>query len=552
MKQVQLYAQRPEEEVEALAGELLDETAYDMLVGGEDTMVYRPDGTILFVLLKGAMLPHVAQETMDSFRSASVSDNITNRGIAAGKGLHKLSTRRDGSLSKTKRVHYEEQQHLVNATNGVGGFFDPGERFPFCRLSSWSAEHTQEWGYVQQYMAGAHRLFAQHMPDRHAAQEAVAARTRPEWLIPDTCFTSVTVNRNWQTAVHRDMGDLKAGFGVMGLLGNNQYNGCYFTYPKYRVACNLRHGDLIIDDVHEWHGNTPLVPYEGQEHERISIVMYYREYMADCGTPEYEEERRRVFVVEDPGVRAFAKRQVIDTRIKRDDLKVYLAVIANTYDIQAADLAGPANWYVPQGQEHRYTSQNLTSVIPAESQVAACNLALEDAFARGLPCLLFASDVVKLGKHVRRHRIEPCTIREVVDTLHSLLVNTRTRMAGLATNSMPISDPALPDVYLSGFIPATCWLVLPNSLRYDPQMLAYWQEDYYLKHMKEYGGVLRLENYTAQQMPGAANIIWHAFDRQVYLHALQTRWGPAAQAGPRGVLFLRPRLIVPKEQAKLL
>jgi hypothetical protein len=47
-------------------------------------------------------------------------------------------------------------------------------------------------------------------------------------------------------------------------------------------------GDVLLADVHQWHGNTPLILHPGAE--RISIVLYYREKMQYCGTESQELE----------------------------------------------------------------------------------------------------------------------------------------------------------------------------------------------------------------------------------------------------------------------
>ena len=45
-------------------------------------------------------------------------------------------------------------------------------------------------------------------------------------------------------------------------------------------------------DAHEWHGNTQL-RLEAKDAERISLVLYYRTNMLNCGTPEEEIEHAK-------------------------------------------------------------------------------------------------------------------------------------------------------------------------------------------------------------------------------------------------------------------
>lgn len=78
-------------------------------------------------------------------------------------------------------------------------------------------------------------------------------------MIADTAFTTVTISRDFPTAVHRDRGDLAAEFGVMAAVRAGEFGGCYLGFPKFRVAVDRRTTDVLLADVHEAHGNTDLV-----------------------------------------------------------------------------------------------------------------------------------------------------------------------------------------------------------------------------------------------------------------------------------------------------
>jgi isocitrate dehydrogenase kinase/phosphatase len=107
-------------------------------------------------------------------------------------------------------------------------------------------------------------------------------------------FTTLTVNKTFRTAAHRDAGDLDSGLSNLLVLSNNgNYSGGYLVFPQVRIAVNVRPGDLLLVNNHEViHGNTPIV-LEDDEAERISIVCYFREKMLELGTHEYEDARFR-------------------------------------------------------------------------------------------------------------------------------------------------------------------------------------------------------------------------------------------------------------------
>ena len=119
-------------------------------------------------------------------------------------------------------------------------------------------------------------------------------KTNPAWVIPDTPFTTVTINNSVAAAYHQDAGDLKDGMGMMAVLSKGEYKGFELVIPEYNFAVNVEHGDVLIFDPTIWHGNIP--PYDtvgerNKDWQRISIVMYYREGILGCKSPEEELAR---------------------------------------------------------------------------------------------------------------------------------------------------------------------------------------------------------------------------------------------------------------------
>lgn len=105
-------------------------------------------------------------------------------------------------------------------------------------------------------------------------------------------FTTITVNKTFRTAAHRDAGDFSNGLSNLLVLSNNgNYSGGYLILPEVRVAVNVRPGDLLLVNNHEYiHGNTPIELHD-ETAERISLVCYLREKMLELGTKEYEDHR---------------------------------------------------------------------------------------------------------------------------------------------------------------------------------------------------------------------------------------------------------------------
>ena len=106
---------------------------------------------------------------------------------------------------------------------------------------------------------------------------------------------------SYSTGVHKDKGDLDAGFSALACLRRGTYTGGVLTFPQYRVGADMQDGDLMLMDAHQWHGNTKMICACGDQvqkrpcvtcgAERISVVCYYRTRMAKCGTAEEEYQR---------------------------------------------------------------------------------------------------------------------------------------------------------------------------------------------------------------------------------------------------------------------
>jgi hypothetical protein len=287
-KFIQLKCQCLDEYVDGLSGQELDEQHFDHLFGGENVDVFKPDGSLLLKLrCRAVSVEAFTQAYPVLWRAAQVTDN---RGTAAGGTTDADEFRRirdikrDGTIGRTHRAK--------SVRSGIIGYFDRNARFPYCRKTSFTGEEVARWLTVLPFVREVNSVFREACPDRYAAQLAVVERTHPHWVISGTVFTTVTVNRNFRTATHKDAGDLPEGFGVMSVLQAGHYEGGYLIFPKYRVAVDMRSRDVLLADVHEWHGNSPIIGVEGK-YERVSTVMYYRTNMQFCLSPKQELERVR-------------------------------------------------------------------------------------------------------------------------------------------------------------------------------------------------------------------------------------------------------------------
>lgn len=192
-----------------------------------------------------------------------------------------------------KACGYMSNTHYANEVmSGIAGYFDRYPRIPYGRATSYTEHNPERFKGCFQYVERLNEEFKYLLPERWARQRAAADKLDPRFLVGNTVFTTITVNKNFRTAAHWDAGDLSTGFSNLGVITNGKdYRGGYLVLPEFRVAVNIRPGDVLLINNHEGlHGNTAIEGDEG--FERMSLVCYFREKMLDLGSWEYEQVRK--------------------------------------------------------------------------------------------------------------------------------------------------------------------------------------------------------------------------------------------------------------------
>lgn len=278
--------QHPKEKWTDLLGLKLSEDSYDLLLD-EDCDVLTPEGELLLKLRKKCIPAHETQAAFDVLRNIKAKTN--NRGLATGRIYmnNKPVVKKDGSISNSHGV--VKGGEVMSA---VIGYYDRYPRIPYCRQTAFNAQHAEKFEKVLPFIASCDRVYQREAPDRYALQREISDKTSQDFVIKGTSFTTVTVNNNFQTAVHTDQGDLKAGLSCITVLRGGEFKGGTLVFPHYRAAVRLDSCDLLLFDSHHMHGNTPIYGKVGG-YERVSCVLYFRERMQDCGTAAQELARAK-------------------------------------------------------------------------------------------------------------------------------------------------------------------------------------------------------------------------------------------------------------------
>jgi hypothetical protein len=287
--ELRLRKRLDQEKLASVKGKVLGDDSYDVLLTGP-SRVYMPGGSKLLA----TYLPGVLKDHMDEAYPVltKIRGKTDNRGLASG--------------SERVRGNGVNRTRAKPIMSSILGSFDATGPNQYCRLTAFTAKQSGEWRELFPLFQSIAKEFESFVPDRYANQVRYANRTEQDWLIPDTPFTTITINNTYPTGVHTDKGDLDEGFSCLASARKGDWTGGRLVFPEWRVAVDMQHGDLMLMDAHQWHGNTAIrcscpdkqelitlgEPCKDCGAERISVVCYYRTRMQECGSLGQELERQ--------------------------------------------------------------------------------------------------------------------------------------------------------------------------------------------------------------------------------------------------------------------
>ncbi len=293
---------------EATKGQYYDASHYNQIIRDDAHGTY-PDGTTLFRFIKGAIPEENRQEYKDIIKPVAKS-KTKNRGQAAGpcnlKYFHKKAVKhsdKHGKIDNDEKdrysVYYKEASGKVvnrcqsNQTrSGVAGYFDKIAGLP-CRKVGWSRDNLKK----HEVLCG----LARDIQHNHREKEPESfyyhlehAEQSPSYLFQESIYSTMTLNYDFRTACHKDSGDLVGGLSTLTIFEDipNNYEGCYLGLPEYKIAFDLRDGDTLLFNAHEFHANTelkvlteklPIDDLTGNHFAgRMSVVCYLRDKLKNC------------------------------------------------------------------------------------------------------------------------------------------------------------------------------------------------------------------------------------------------------------------------------
>ena len=200
--------------------------------------------------------------------------------------------------------------NIVKESNGVSsmkvnnqvasnpiGFYEESKNFAKlpCRLTHFTRVNYDKYQQGLPFIQQINKCFKKLIPESHQKQ-LCKAKEKCHLQIPKTCFSTITINRNFRTALHRDAGDYKEGFGNLTVIERGKYHGGYTCFPQFGIGVDVRRGDFLAMDVHEWHTNTPIVETEEDKVFNSTLEPAFNDN-PDVGTVGiYEKYTRLTFV----------------------------------------------------------------------------------------------------------------------------------------------------------------------------------------------------------------------------------------------------------------
>lgn len=209
--------------------------------------------------------------------SEDLCNVATNSFLVAGKTV---STNRGIAAGKKERILTTNYERGVPSNSSIVGYIDNIRHNEPCRLTAFSRKYFQKYNDGIPFIQEIDNAFRENVPDAWKLQRDEAMITN--FHIENTAFSTVTVNYNFRTALHKDTGDFEEGFGNL-VVCQKDISGGWLLFPRYKVGIIPYNGDFIAMDVHEWHCNSDIIK-ENENAYRLSFVCYLRSRMRNCNT----------------------------------------------------------------------------------------------------------------------------------------------------------------------------------------------------------------------------------------------------------------------------
>ncbi|RNF26958.1 putative j-binding protein [Trypanosoma conorhini] len=225
--------------------EYLSETDFGVVT--ESGVFYDESGErVLAIYIRGGVKKDICQRASSALEAAATTRNL-RKAINGGK---------------------------VNPETGIVGYYDylnnPTQRK--CRETEFTRKN---WSTIadpcEAFLVAMDKLYSECAPTHYKLQRIAIP---PHYQLFNTVFSTMTVNRNFRTAVHTDKGDFRSGLAALSVI-DGVFDGCHLAIKALGKAFRLEVGDVLFFDTSLEHGNTEVHNFD-YCWKRVSVVCYLR------------------------------------------------------------------------------------------------------------------------------------------------------------------------------------------------------------------------------------------------------------------------------------
>ena len=327
VKKVVVKAKLSYEEIKAKEGTYFTEQDIDKIYDEDIDVYVEKDGKeeLLAKFRKNVLPKDIIQIGWEAFYETAVASRT--RGAAAGPIDVKSAywKKRKPIETKVWSTRYKNKGKRTatrvnnNVFSSILGYFESSPIFRKnpCRLTNYTRRFFDNYKKGIPFIQELDKCFKTLTPEEYKNQ-LIRAKKNPYYRIDDTAFSSITINRNFRTGLHMDDGDFRGGFGNLSVIERGKYDGGYTVFPQYKIGFNVRTGDYLAMNVHEFHCNTemsetteqkkynaslPKIHYDDvstgtlggdKNYTRISFVCYLREKLISCKQSETRKYYKQI------------------------------------------------------------------------------------------------------------------------------------------------------------------------------------------------------------------------------------------------------------------
>lgn len=233
----------------------------------ESTICYYPDGKeVLALFLKGDIFKSTRKAL-----PALIPESIRNM---AFEGLSQIQFSDTGFHEPRRPETRDAIDWNPDAKELVFGYIDSGS----IEVTNATKDQMEHYEKVLPLIRLMNAIYARILPGEYAAVGRHKTAKPPfqpagfaEFRAGGTSFSTVTINRNLPTALHKDVKN-HPGLIAMTTLAAPGTTGGELCFPQYALKIPVKPGDLLIAATsREWHCN--LSPVKGL---KFSVVCYKR------------------------------------------------------------------------------------------------------------------------------------------------------------------------------------------------------------------------------------------------------------------------------------